>query len=81
MASMMEELREKIKKSKLTELEMYTTDESIKDMLDSIQELKSKMNTEIMNSIKEITLKYQQDIDDLEEQYAFILSLKVDNID
>lgn len=78
---MMEELREKIKKSKLTELEMYTTDESIKDMLDSIQELKSKMNTEIMNSIKEITLKYQQDIDDLEEQYAFILSLKVDNID
>lgn len=81
MASMIEELRAKIKNSKLTELEMYVTDESIKDMLDSIQEIKSKMNTEIINSIKEITLKYQPEIDDLEEQYAFLLSLKVDNLD
>lgn len=77
MASMMEELRRQIKNSKTTELEMYTTDESIKEMLDSIQEIKSKMNTEIMQAIKEITQKYQSGIDELEEQYAFLLSLKV----
>lgn len=69
-------LRKEIANSKISELEMYANDEGVKDMLDTIQNLRSKMNIEIMDSIKNITQKYQEEIDELEEQYALLVSLK-----
>ena len=69
-------LRKEIAYSKISELEMYANDDGVKDMLDTIQNLRSKMNIEIMDSIKTITQKYQEEIDELEEQYALLVALK-----
>ena len=72
-------LRKEIADSKISELEMYANDDGVKDMLDTIQNLRSKMNVEIMDSIKTITQKYQEEIDELEEQYALLVALKGQN--
>lgn len=71
-----DELRKQIIDSKTSELEMYATDEGVKDMLDQIQDLRSKMNIEIMHSIKTITQKYESELNELEEQYSLLVSLK-----
>lgn len=75
-STIIDKLRKEIIDSKTSELEMYATDEGVKDMLDQIQELRSKMNTEIMHSIKIITQKYEGELNELEEQYSLLVALK-----